>query len=385
VYGQDEIRSWLFETTNEPDGKHWWPYSIPAFLNYYDACSEGLKEVDPRLRFGGPCVRSRPDISYTFKALLDHCDCGKNFFTGEVGIRLDYISFHVKDLPQEMINREKDIFNFIVKNHPKYSHTPLINDEADPIRAWATPLWWERGPWYAAFIAQNIDLHQRQLIENHINYSLLSNDHAFMGEWNQRTTHTLFKNQKNAEGFYLIKKPVLTVMELIAQLGNQYIHVEIPANVSNYYGIIATKGEREFNILVYNKTDIKIGPDLSMTHHDANATELPVVPKPEPDYEYELMAAESVNAILNIKGIDCSSAVIKEYRIDYTHGNPHEVWLSQGSPTLLSQLQFAELKNAEKPELVKEKSINFNNRECSYELVSPSASVILLKIIPIKK
>jgi len=52
-YGRNEVRSWLFETWNEPDA-HWWKQSEEAFCNYYDACSEGLKDADEKLRLGGP-------------------------------------------------------------------------------------------------------------------------------------------------------------------------------------------------------------------------------------------------------------------------------------------------------------------------------------------
>lgn len=53
-YGRDEVRSWIFETWNEPNLKMYWPFGQDAFHNYYDACSEGLREADGSLVFGGP-------------------------------------------------------------------------------------------------------------------------------------------------------------------------------------------------------------------------------------------------------------------------------------------------------------------------------------------
>ena len=52
-YGREEVRSWYFETWNEPDFG-WWTQGNIAFCNYCDACSDGLKEADGQLRFGGP-------------------------------------------------------------------------------------------------------------------------------------------------------------------------------------------------------------------------------------------------------------------------------------------------------------------------------------------
>lgn len=69
----------------------------PGFLNYYDACSEGLRAASSLLRFGGPgdSCHSRPRSPYCW-ALLQHCHNGTNFFTGEKGVRIDYIALHKK-------------------------------------------------------------------------------------------------------------------------------------------------------------------------------------------------------------------------------------------------------------------------------------------------
>lgn len=385
-YGRDEVRSWYFETTNEPDLPHFWPFGIPAFLDYYDACSEGLKAADAALRFGGPGYASRPEIPEIFTALLDHCDTGKNRFTGETGVRIDFISFHVKDLPQPMIERELRIIELIRSRHPKFSDKPLINDESDPIRGWATPFWWQRGPWYAAFIAQNIDVHHRQIISpGKANYRLFSSDHAFMGDWNQRTTHTLFRGQPNPEGFVAIRKPVLTVMELIAQLGTHYVPVNVPAEISPYFGLIPSCDRDSLRILVYNKTAMVIGPDPRFQRGGSQKSPaesaLPV--KPEPVEELTLMAQQGVDAQLRIRGIKGSSATLTEFRIDETHGNPHQVWVGQGKPAVLSPQQIAELRAAENPARVRAEQINCVDGEYCLTVSSPSPSVSLLVITPI--
>lgn len=68
-----------------------------GFLNYYDACSEGLRAASPFLKFGGPGDSFHPlPKSPICWSLLCHCYNGTNFFTGETGVRLDYISLHKK-------------------------------------------------------------------------------------------------------------------------------------------------------------------------------------------------------------------------------------------------------------------------------------------------
>ena len=364
-YGQEEVRTWFFETTNEPDIPHFWRYDVAAFLNYYDACSEGLKAADPALQFGGPGTAR--DLSDMFVSLLAHCDTGKNFITGETGVRMDFISFHDKDLPQNMIKRELRIVDFIRKHHARFARTPIINDEADPIVGWATPYWWERSPWYAAFVAQNIDLHQRQVIEAaKVNYRLFSSDHTFLGDWNQRTTHALFRNQSNPEGFVAIRKPVLSVMDLIAQMGDKYVDVKIPKKLSPYFGVIPSIAGDTLMILVYNKT----------------AMEIVKGPKPEPDFEVALMAQQGVQAQLKIKGIKGKTATIKEYRIDEMHGNPHHVWVEMGKPQQLSNDQVAQLKKAEQPALLRSEQVSCSGNKFTYQLTAPSPSVSLITIVP---
>lgn len=72
------------------------PFAL-GFLNYYDACSEGLRIASPMLRMGGPGDSFHPlPRSPLCWSLLRHCANGTNFFTGEVGVRLDYISLHKK-------------------------------------------------------------------------------------------------------------------------------------------------------------------------------------------------------------------------------------------------------------------------------------------------
>ena len=88
-YGLDEVSQWNFETWNEPsngdfDKLH---VSIPGFLAYYDACSEGLKAVSNALRLGGPGDGCTLEKHYCWP-FLQHCANGTNYFTGTYAIFL---------------------------------------------------------------------------------------------------------------------------------------------------------------------------------------------------------------------------------------------------------------------------------------------------------
>ena len=70
---------------------------LKGFLNYYDACSEGLRLAHPALKLGGPAESFRGKfVKYSWN-LLEHCTNGRNYFTKQKGVRLDFISMHEKE------------------------------------------------------------------------------------------------------------------------------------------------------------------------------------------------------------------------------------------------------------------------------------------------
>ena len=85
------------DTANPVSMKSFLVFFSLGFLNYYDACSEGLRTASSLLRFGGPgdSCHSPPHSPYCW-AMLQHCYNGTNYFTGETGVRLDFIALHKK-------------------------------------------------------------------------------------------------------------------------------------------------------------------------------------------------------------------------------------------------------------------------------------------------
>uniref|UniRef100_A0A3Q2EB66 Alpha-L-iduronidase n=1 Tax=Cyprinodon variegatus TaxID=28743 RepID=A0A3Q2EB66_CYPVA len=173
-YGLETVSQWNFETWNEPNNHDFDNVSMSVqFLNYYDACSEGLRAASPLLRFGGPgdSCHSPPRSPYCW-AMLQHCYNGTNYFTGETGVRLDYIALHKKVSSDQVIKQHQDLL-------------------ADP--------------------------------NSTVNYTLLSNDNAFLSyhphPFTQRTLTARFQvNNTQPPHVQLLRKPVLSVMGLLALL-----------------------------------------------------------------------------------------------------------------------------------------------------------------------
>ncbi|TNJ46043.1 hypothetical protein KFZ70_09345 [Tamlana fucoidanivorans] len=368
-YGKEEVRSWYFETTNEPNIEHFWPYDTVSFSNYYDACSEGLKEADPQLRFGGPGT-SEGGLGEMFNSILEHCDTGTNYFTGEKGVRLDFISVHVKQLPQDMVDKEKKVIDYIRENHPKFIDKPFVNDEADPLVGWSRDFYWRSGPWYASFVAQSVDLHQKILVEkNNVNYSILSNDNGFMGDWKHRTHFARFSNPFNENNFSLIKKPVFTVMSLLSRLGNQSLNVGYSTKKGNNLGVIPTiKGNDFIGVLIYNKPEVKI---------NYNGEPRPWIT----DDEKKIIQKQGINLKLELVNLPFKSGKMVHYRLDENHGNPFEKWIEQGGPSFPTSDQIKNIKRFQEP-AVYEPIVSFesNNRNLDLEVTMPPSSVSLILI-----
>jgi xylan 1,4-beta-xylosidase len=54
-YGKDELRTWYFEVWNEPNLSGFWEGGDQkAYFELYDLTSKTIKDVDPKLRVGGP-------------------------------------------------------------------------------------------------------------------------------------------------------------------------------------------------------------------------------------------------------------------------------------------------------------------------------------------
>eukprot|EP00079_Xenopus_tropicalis_P010539 XP_002935502.2 PREDICTED: alpha-L-iduronidase isoform X1 [Xenopus tropicalis] len=344
-YGLLQVSQWNFETWNEPDNHDFDNVSVTinGFQNYYDACSEGLKQASPLLTFGGPGDSCRsPPRSPICWSLLEHCYNGTNYFTGEKGVRLNYIALHKKGAGGSfyILEQEIETVNEIQKRFPLFKNVPIYNDEADPLVGWSTPQSWRGDVTYAAMVVKIIDQHLQLLSNksNSINYSLLSNDNAFMNfhphYFSQRTLTARFQmNNTNPPHVQMVRKPVLTVMGFLALLGEVQISTEVlitdsNAKNSNIIGAIGSTHEPEkgeladswqSTILCYASDDNKTSPTINSI--TVNMTNFP----------------------------KSKDLVYVTYYLDNNLTNPFVEWQKVGSPDFPTIKQFQQIRDMEDP------------------------------------
>ncbi|NEJ89472.1 glycosyl hydrolase [Rhizobium leguminosarum] len=396
-YGMDELRTWYFETTNEADSG-WWTYGIKGYTNYYDACVAGLDAIDPSLPMGGPGTART--LSPIFRALMAHCDSGTSCLTGDGPPRLDYISIHEKgvngskeDLTPKtngIVDRTLLVVDYLKEHHPRLAGLPIVNDECDPQLGWSDHHSWHGKAYYAGIIARIIEQHDRRIIApKAANFTFLSNDHAFIGGWSQRTIFAYFGSRNftkaqwehktnldmlvtdvdRAPPFDIIKKPGLTSMELLATLGDTVCKVT---------------------------AEPPLAPDQDG---------LAILPTRLPGGGVSISLIHSVDAInrsgrtavrLEVSGLVPGRHALCLLRIDEEFTNPMEVWEAQrdesnprgpfepvGAPPAPTEAQFAELRRAQEPALLHPISIvDCDEGRISVDLDVPLPSLTQVLVVP---
>ncbi|XP_057562072.1 alpha-L-iduronidase isoform X3 [Hippopotamus amphibius kiboko] len=347
-YGLKHVSKWNFETWNEPDHHDFDNVSmtLQGFLNYYDACSEGLRAASLALRLGGPGDAFYPlPRSPLCWGLLEHCHNGTNFFTGEAGVRLDYIALHKKGAGSSIhiLQQEVAVVRQIQQLFPKFTETPIYNDEADPLVGWSLPQPWRADVTYAAMVVKVIAQHQNLLVANSsstIRYTLLSNDNAFLSyhphPFSQRTLTARFQvNDTRPPHVQLLRKPVLTAMALLALLDGEQLWAEVSRG--------GTVLDSNHTVGVLASTHRPTGP--------ADAWRATVLVYASDDTRAH--ANRSVPVTLSLHGVPPGPEVVfVQLYMDNWFCSPYGEWRRLGRPVFPSAEQFRRMRAAEDPAAV---------------------------------
>ncbi|MBD3321839.1 MAG: hypothetical protein GF350_12155 [Chitinivibrionales bacterium] len=347
-YGAETVRTWMFETNNEPDVSAFGMSNIDSedFYAYYDACSEGLREADSGLQFGGAAI-ARGIPSFNRFNIWDHCANGTNIFTGEQGVRLDYITYHKKEVPTEQVNQEIEFIDWIHSNYPSLADVPIINNEGDAQTGWASYKGWRPMPNAASVVANSVNQHIVRIIDSMgVNYTGLARDNIHLGEFGQRVLMVPFGS---ATRFSLVKLPSYTVLVAMALLGNRRIAVTAAPRVTDDIGIIATKtAEGDIALLVY---------------HDDVLTE---------------NQGPSHPVTVTVNNIPFSSAMYTHYRIDVDHSSPYS-YADPGDSDNMNQQRLADMRLHDELEYLEEPvQVDISGGTFSTDLDMPYNTVSLL-------
>ena len=338
-YSDAEVKTWLWEVWNEPDIGYW-KATPEEYFKLYDFTVEAVLRALPAARIGGPHSTgpAHSKAADFLRAFLEHCARQKNYATGKVGSRLDFISFHPKGSPKWQLDHVQMGIRGqlaaieqgfqITASFPQWRHTPIILGESDPEGCAACSAkenpqnLYRNGPLYAAYTVE---------VLNHI-LALARREHInFMGAV---TWAFEFEDQPYFAGFRElatngIDKPVLNAFRMLGLLGTERVEVTSSAAlatedvVRNGVGAgpeinaIATRKDREIEILLWN-------------YHDDDVS-FPAAP---------------IDLVVTGLPTDRKRGLLEHFRVDSDHSNAFTVWKEMGSPQAPSGSESARLNSA---------------------------------------
>ena len=331
-YGEDEVKTWLWEVWNEPDIGYW-KGTPEEYFRLYDFSVEAVLRALPGARIGGPDSTgpANPKASEFLRVFLEHCAHEKNFATGKIGSRLDFISFHPKGAPKwedghvrmgiaHQLGAIEEGFR-IVESFPEWRKTPIVLGESDPEGCAACSAKnnpqnaYRNGALYSTYTTEVLDRI----------YSLAASENVnFLGAV---TWAFEFEDQPPFAGFRElatngIDKPVLNAFRIFGMLNGARVQAASSGALTTEdvvrngvrgqpdVGVIATRGAKSVEVLVWN-------------YHDDD------------------VVAADADIDLTVDGLpaDTKHSVVEHFRIDRAHSNAFTTWQEMGSPESLSQEQ----------------------------------------------
>lgn len=331
-YGRDEVRTWCWETWNEPNIAYW-QGTFEEFCKLHDYAVDAVRRALPTARVGGPdAAGSGGKFQRDF---LEHCLRGVNHATGGKGTPLDFVSFHAKGSPQfadghvrmGIANQLRTIDEGfgIVASFPELRNTPIVIGESDPEGCAACQgqqLGYRNGTMYSSYTAASF-ARKHDLADKHgVNFE------------GALTWAFEFENQPYFAGFRSlatngIDKPVLNVFRMFSKMSGQRLTAESDNAVP-----LATM----LNEGVRNSPDV-----AALASLDANTLNVMVWHYHDDDVAG---AAANVELLLNGLPSNFGKANLRHFRIDETHSNAYSAWKRIGEPQDPTPDQYAELEKA---------------------------------------
>ena len=334
----DVAASWLWELWNEPDIGYW-RGTFDDYAKLYDYTEAALHEVIPGAMFGGPAVAGAGSVF--LRQFLRHCATGTNAVTGNIGTRLDLVSFHAKGgvaitdgHVQMNLGSQLRIHRAgfeAVSAFSQFRQTPIYITEADPDGCAACSASDEPADAYrnsTAYGAYEVAMMKHSLeLAGELGVKLgglVTWAFTFPGTPYFAGYRTLATNGINL--------PVMGAFKLLGRLAG----TRVPLTCS---------GARTLDDVLAN--GVRAAPDIDgMATLNGDAIQVLVW-----NYHDDIVTAAATPVRLTIKvptGFG-TSVRVSHLRVDESHGDAYTVWVSQGMPASPSASQLAALQQAMDP------------------------------------
>jgi len=359
-YGEEEVESWYFEVWNEPDFHIFFAGTQEEYFDFYGDTATAIKEVNPRLKVGGPSTSGCKWI----ENFVSFCEKNK--------IPYDFVSTH--HYPGDAFGNDIELFDpkKIVATIEKCGKEGSALDETME-KIFFSP---EKLKAFSKGIFRDMD---RKLRAN-----VPMDKPIFITEWNSTAMFGIPLHDEKYSAAFVIKS--VTDSENVLD-GNMFwccsdIFEEIfdfqkPFHGS--YGIISERGIPKPNFWAFwilnqlypNRLNLPITDDKVeiSAYKQGNKMQLLVVAQ-NPDY----MAKEVCPVKINL---DFSVVKYEKIAIDDNHCNPKKIWEELGSPSVLTKEQTEYIKTHSAPQ---KELVIYPSPTSSIELELKSNDIILLNL-----
>lgn len=316
-YGLEEVRSWYFEVWNEPNLRNFFDGTMEDYFHLYEITARTLKDVDQKLRVGGPatsnnkwipefrefCRVNEVPVDFITTHQYPQDDPLASFGMNGPGVRGENLMESMKDVianatPEQLMEllqkyfgnenqNPRDILKkMTLKAREEAGELPLIYTE------------WNVRHFDESYAAAGVCMTLAEnagLVEGY-SYWCLSDIYEEMG-----LTGLPFSNEMGMVTVYGIRKPVYRLFEALHMAGDRKLAVKGESHPTAE--VLALDGDDAVMVFAYN--------------HDIEARNIQ-------DEEMEILVSGRFRRV--------SKAVI-----DAGHTNPYAAWEAMGKPEYLSK------------------------------------------------
>jgi xylan 1,4-beta-xylosidase len=314
-YGLEEVRKWYFEVWNEPNLDGFWKNAdFNAYMELYERTARLIKEIDPRLRVGGPAssgASGKPGVAPWGAEFLAECARRRlplDFFSTHPyptlhPVDLDGTGYMQWDSPERLLVDARGFdrllrdsaYPHVERHYTEWSSSP---SPRDPVHDTA---------FMASFIVDN-NLRARRLMDS-LSFWVVSD----IFEEN-RQGDTPFHGGFGLVNIQGLKKASYHGYWFLSQLGN-----ELLADGDGFF--VTRHSDGTLAVLLW---------DYCHYRADANDSRLLAAAKPGEIYDlFDVQPPREYHLIL--EGMD-PTVRIQATRFDRNHGSVYDAWAAIGAP-----------------------------------------------------
>lgn len=313
-YGLEEVRQWPFEVWNEPNLKNFWENAdMKEYFKLYKVTACAVKEVDSRLKVGGPAICGGADHWLT--AFLEFCH--------KEQVPVDFVSRHAYTSARPAKYSPHLVYQQIKKNNYMLRELKtvreIINNSPFPdlpfhITEFNTS-WCPLNPIHdtvfnAAYLARILS--EASDYVDSLSYWTFSD----VFEEND-VPRSLFHGGFGLLALHNIAKPTFHLFSFFAKMGDEQLYRD--------KDLLVTK-RKDGTIALVAWNPVYFGPTPARAH------------PPVTEKELEILIPFAKD-----------QAFIKKQTINEDHGNPLKTWMQMGRPRYPSKAMVETVRQAARP------------------------------------